>query len=236
VRIAVKFDLALIAGRIALILALLPFAIGWRTPLFAGWRYAVLAILIALPLLLIALEIRSLRDRARSRAVGIMSGVSLALALLALGATSFIELRFQYQRRAVLGADAQALERLGRHLLVGFRDKSELQALIDRRAIAGVFLSARNVEGQTAESIRQQTAALQDKRRRQDLAPLWIATDQEGGPVSRLSPPLTRMAPIADIVALHPDRAQLLIAIPPSASWRCGITRRIRVATSRRSA
>jgi beta-N-acetylhexosaminidase len=213
-RIPVRIDLALIAVRIALILAILPFAIGWRTPLFAGWRYTALAILIALPLLLIALEIRALRrNRLRSRAVKVVSGVALALALLTLGATTFIELQFQYQRRAVLSADAQALERLGRHLLVGYRDKSTLQALIDRRAIAGVFLSARNVEGKSIETIRQQTATLQGTRLRQNLIPLWIATDQEGGSVSRLSPPLTRMAPIADIVALHPDRAELLIAI-----------------------
>ena len=50
-------------------------------------------------------------------------------------------------------------------------------------------------------------------RRTQGLAPLWIATDQEGGAVSRMSPPLTRMPPIAEIVALHRDRAERLLAI-----------------------
>ena len=50
-RIPVKLDRALIVARIVLyLLALLPFAIGWRTPLFASWRYAALVVLLALPL------------------------------------------------------------------------------------------------------------------------------------------------------------------------------------------
>ncbi len=106
-----------------------------------------------------------------------------------------------------------SFEKLGAHLVVGYRKPSELQALLERRAIAGVFISALNVEGKTPDEIRESIARLQDARRAQDLPPLWIATDQEGGPVSRMSPPLTRMPPLAEIVAIHRDAAERLLAV-----------------------
>jgi beta-N-acetylhexosaminidase len=43
--------------------------------------------------------------------------------------------------------------------------------------------------------------------------PLSIATDQEGGVVSRLSPPLTRLPPIAQIVERHPDPPERRAAV-----------------------
>ena len=63
-RFLVKLDLPLAVLRIALIAALLPLAIGWRTPLFASWRTVALAVLLALPLMLLAIDIWTLR-RAR---------------------------------------------------------------------------------------------------------------------------------------------------------------------------
>ena len=135
--------------------------------------------------------------------------MSLVLALCTFGVTETIELRFQHMRRAVLAADPQQLEKLGAHVVVGYRKPSELHTLLERRAIAGVFLSALNVERETRRMrIRDTIDSLQDIRRAQNLAPLWIATDQEGGPVSRMSPPLARMPPLAEIVAFHRDPAE----------------------------
>jgi beta-N-acetylhexosaminidase len=214
VRIPLKLDLALIAIRIAAILAVMPLAIGWRTPLFASWRITALVALLVVPLLLVLAEAWTLRRVwSASRVARATSAAALALAALAFGAVGAIEIQFRYQRHTVLNADAQQLERLGRHLLVGYRDDATLQALIDRRAVAGVFLSARNVHGKTGETIRLEVDALQQARRTQGLDRLWIATDQEGGMVSRLSPPLSRMPPIADIVTLHRDPAERLLAI-----------------------
>jgi beta-N-acetylhexosaminidase len=48
-------------------------------------------------------------------------------------------------------------------------------------------------------------ASLQDTRRRQDLPLLWVATDQEGGGVSRLSPPLPFLPSLADVIARKTD-------------------------------
>jgi beta-N-acetylhexosaminidase len=212
-RIPPRLDLALIALRIALILALLPFAIGWRTPLFASWRHAALAVLIVLPASLIAFEVWTLRRVRDLRWPRILSAVALILAVVAVGATTALEIEFQYKRRAVLAADAGQLERLGRHVLVGYRSEATLQALMERRAIAGLFLGARNVEGLSADAIRARITGLQETRRAQGLAPLWIATDQEGGAVSRMTPPLSRMPTLADIVTLHRDHAERLLAI-----------------------
>ena len=67
-QIPVKLDLAFAALRIALIVAILPFAIGWRTPLFASWRYVALAVCSRFRWSLIAIDIGTLR-RARTRAL-----------------------------------------------------------------------------------------------------------------------------------------------------------------------
>src|SRR5262249_49558422 len=104
-----------------------------------------------------------------------------------------------------------------RHLIVGYSDLNEVHDLIRRRAIAGVFLSAGNVHGLSAAEVRRQIDALQEIRRGQHLPPLWIAADQEGGEVSRLSPPLPRPPRIADILARHPDRADGIAAVRQSA-------------------
>lgn len=211
---ALKYlNVAFVLARIALIACVLPFCIGWRTPFFAGWRMSALALLIALPLAVIVADIWTMRRFRQSRALRWLAGASLALALLAFGLTAATEAIFRYQYRAVLAADPAALERLGRHILVGYRDDAKLEALIARRAIAGVYLSARNVEGKTPAAIRQQVDAWQATRHAQGLPPLWVATDQEGGAVSRLSPPLMRVPALAEVVALHKDHAERLLAL-----------------------
>ena len=209
-----RLDLALTVVRIALVAGLLPLVIGWRTPLLTTWRPIALAVLLIVPLAVIAAEAWTLRRTwSRSRLLRLMCVASLALAVFAFGTTAAIELRFQSMRRMVLAADPGELEKLGAHIVVGYRRSSDLQALIERRAIAGVFLSTLNVERKTPDEIRQTVEGWQAVRRTQDLAPLWIATDQEGGAVSRLSPPLGRMPPLAEVVTLHRDPAERLIAV-----------------------
>ena len=204
-----RIAFALLLLRLGVAIALLPFAIDWRSPLLASLRPAALPALIALPLLLIAMDGWTLwtapHNRIR-RALSIGVIVATGASLLA---TVSLEGSFRWVRARVLAADAAQLEKLGRHLIVGYRDP--IDRLIDLRALGGVFVGARN--GLTADALRRQIEQWQDKRRRQGLPLLWIATDQEGGAVSRLSPPLTRMPPIADIVALHRDSAERLLAV-----------------------
>ena len=203
---------ALALARIALLACALPLAVGWRTPLFAGWRLTALILLLVVPLAILLRELWTFRAPT-SRALRLLGAVTMLLAVTVFGFTATIEAIFRYQRHVVLAADPAALERLGRHLVVGYRDAAERDALIARRAIAGLFLGARNVEDKTPAAIRQEIDALQATRHAQNLAPLFIATDQEGGAVSRLSPPLTRMPPISEIVALHTDHAERLLAV-----------------------
>jgi beta-N-acetylhexosaminidase len=201
-RTTLTFGLAL--SRLILAALLLAVAIDWRSPLLAGWRTPALVILVAVPAALIAFEIWAWRKTPNrlSRTLGL--GTAL-LAVATLITTAVLESRFHWTRWTVLRAEPDRLERLGRHLVVGYRRKSQIDDLLARRAIAGVFITASNVRGLSAEDIAQQVAAWQAIRREQGLPPLLIATDQEGGPVSRLSPPLPRQPPLARIAE---DRAE----------------------------
>jgi beta-N-acetylhexosaminidase len=116
--------------------------------------------------------------------------------LIVLGA----EARFQLARWSVLSAEPDALARLGRHIVVGYRDPGFVRELVERRAIGGIFVTRRNVAGRDAASIAREIAGLQAIRALQGLPPLWVATDQEGGSVSRLSPPLNRQPPLSAVV------------------------------------
>lgn len=198
-----RIALALLLLRLGVAIALLPFAIDWRSPLLASLRPAALPALIALPLLLIAMDGWTLWTAPHKRIRRALSIGVIVAAGACLLATVSLEGSFRWVRARVLAADTAQLEKLGRHLIVGYRDPAEIDRLIDLRAVGGVFVGARN--GLTADALRRQIERWQDKRRRQGLPLLWIATDQEGGAVSRLSPPLPRQPPLAAVVAQSPD-------------------------------
>ena len=63
-----------------------------------------------------------------------------------------------------------------------------------------MFVGARNVEGLSADAVRAQIARGRTPAAVRACRRSWIATDQEGGAVSRLSPPLPRQPPIAAVV------------------------------------
>jgi beta-N-acetylhexosaminidase len=202
-----RVGLGLAVVRLVIAVALLPLAIGWRSPLLASHRPLALFVLIAVPLLLIAIDAWTLRT-APQRLIGRATSIAVLMAAGAVfTATLLLETRFQWVRARVLAADPARLESLARHFVVGYRDPAELQRLLERRAVGGVFVGARNVEGLSADAIRAQIESWQDTRRRQGLPPLLIATDQEGGAVSRLSPPLPRQPPISSVVDQHADEA-----------------------------
>lgn len=191
-------------------LALVPLAADWRSPLLAAVRPWALMGLIGVSLSLIVAEIRTLRfSHPAQRVVTVLSKLGLAVAVLVLTMTLAMEVRFHWARHQVLQADPSRLERLGRHMIVGYRDLAEARELVRLRAIAGVFLSTRNVRGKSVDQIRREIRSLQDLRHEQGLPPLWIATDQEGGDVSRLSPPLTLLPAISKIVERCSDVTEL---------------------------
>jgi beta-N-acetylhexosaminidase len=212
----VRTRLASAIVRLVVAALLLPFALDWRSPLLASVRPLALALLIIVPLALVVVGVLALRRSAKPM-VRPLDGVALLAAAVALVSTAALEARFHLIRHQVFNADAAALERLGRHLVVGYSDLDEVHALIRRRAIAGVFLSAGNVHGLSVGDVRRRIDAMQEIRRDQQLPPLWIAADQEGGDVARLSPPLPRPPRIGDILARHPDPADAIAAVRQSA-------------------
>jgi len=199
-------------ARVAIVLALLPHALDWRSPFLASIRVWAFTGLMAIPPAIMVTEISALR-RASGRGAIALSLASLALAALAFAGVLGLEGQFWWQRHEVLDADPALLERLGRHVVVGYRDIDELNTLLERRAIAGVFLTTRNVQGRDAAAIQREIAGMQAVRARQGLPKLLIATDQEGGIVSRLSPPLPHLPPLAAIAAGHPERVDRLMAV-----------------------
>ncbi|MFH1117149.1 MAG: glycoside hydrolase family 3 N-terminal domain-containing protein, partial [Pseudomonadota bacterium] len=127
----------------------------------------------------------------------ILSAAGLLAAVLVPVITLVVEARFRWASYQVMHADPARMERLGRHIVVGYRSMDEVRELVRLRGIAGVFVSAGNVRGKSIAGIRRDIDSLQHIRKNQGLPPLWIATDQEGGIVSRVSPPLPRQPPLS---------------------------------------
>ena len=89
---------------------------------------------------------------------------------------------------------------LGSHIIIGYRSFPELKKMVAEKAVAGVFITDKNVRYKSKEQIKKDIATLQEIRRTKGLPPLWVAADQEGGMVSRLSPPLTRLPSLGRII------------------------------------
>jgi beta-N-acetylhexosaminidase len=107
----------------------------------------------------------------------------------------------QLSRAEIFEINPDRLERVGRHLIVGFQSFSEVKALVDKRAIAGIFMTDHNVRNRSVRDIKANIEALQAIRVEQGLPPLIVAADQEGGAVSRLSPPLKRQMSLGRLLA-----------------------------------
>ena len=200
-----KLNFALRGVRLAAAVALLIIAFEWRAPYLASVRMLTTTGFVAIALVLTAMEIRTLRWKSPSPLMRALSGASLLAVFVALLTAMALEGSFQWTRYQVLHADQSRLEKLGRHLIVGYRNLDELRSLIELRAIAGVFVSAHNVNDKDASALRSEIAALQAIRHRQGLPPLLVTTDQEGGGVSRMSPPLRRQPSLGEIVRSNPD-------------------------------
>lgn len=110
---------------------------------------------------------------------------------------------FLFKYTAVLNTESQPLQELGRHFIVGYQQLEDILPLVKKGAIGGVFITQRNAVGRTKADLINEIKILQTTRQQLKLPPLWIATDQEGGAVSRLSPPLTALPPLASLA--NPD-------------------------------
>ena len=205
--------IALLALRLCVAAGLFAFALYWRSPIFASTRMLALTAFLVVAVALIVFEFVLWRRASRTPLTTVFSTATLMIAGGALALALAYETQFRWLRHGVLSADAATVEKIGRHFIVGYRDFDELRSLVERRAIAGVFVSAHNVRGKDVQAIRRDIAFLQSIRSGQGLPPLLIATDQEGGMVSRMSPPLERLTTLGEIVRSHHDAAERLIAV-----------------------
>ncbi|MGV8837377.1 glycoside hydrolase family 3 N-terminal domain-containing protein [Cellvibrio sp.] len=93
---------------------------------------------------------------------------------------------YKYKNEILLNESNQ-FSLINKRFIVGFNDKNQIKRLAVN-GIAGIFLTKRNIQGETHNSLKSFIEELQEIRKENDLPPLIITTDQEGGAVSRLSP------------------------------------------------
>jgi beta-N-acetylhexosaminidase len=141
---------------------------------------------------------------------GALRMLGLSAALLGAAAGAIQQAEYASAQHRLLHGDAAAMRQVGAHFVVGYRDIEALKPLVERGLVGGVFITRRNVMGKSARQVREDIAQLQALRHARGLPPLIVATDQEGGPVSRLSPPLDYQPGLATLVyAYGADSADL---------------------------
>ena len=112
---------------------------------------------------------------------------------------------FEWRKRNVLQTDVAQARSLGRHFVVGYSSFPEVAVLAEKGLISGVYITRHNIVGSTVERLQDEISALQARRRAAGLPPLIVAADQEGGIVSHLAPPLTRLPALSTLASLAPD-------------------------------
>lgn len=112
---------------------------------------------------------------------------------------------FEWRKQSVLQTDASKARSLGQHFVVGYSSFPEVAVLAEKGLIAGVYITKHNVAASSPVRLKEELAALQQKRRAAGLPPLVVAADQEGGIVSHLSPPLTKLPALSTLAGLVPE-------------------------------
>jgi beta-N-acetylhexosaminidase len=117
------------------------------------------------------------------------------------------ETSFEMRKWRVLNAEDARAKLLGRHFVVGYSSFDEVARLADKGLVSGIYITKHNVQGTggTADALRSEISALQQRRRAAGLPPLTVAADQEGGIVSHLSPLLTALPALASLATLPSD-------------------------------
>ncbi len=167
-----------------------------QTPTFLAVRPYAIAAVLALALVL---GFRPIRRLIRERHLPSLAPISLLT--LALAAVVHGHLAAQAIREKVLAARSPRRAELARHLLVGFRDWDEARFFALELGVGGLFVTARNAGDLCLDMLAQEIGDLQQARASAGLPPLLIAADQEGGKVSRLSPPLPDQPTLGEAIA-----------------------------------
>ena len=209
-------------------LALLPFALDWRSPVLrqrppVGARAASSSCPLA--------DRRSSKSGCVAGRTGVAHGArasarprSRSRFLRSVRRLCASRRRFRWTRHAGARTPIRSsLEALGRHVIVGYRDLAELQRLIERRAIAGVFLGGAQRAGQDG---RRGPARHRRAAGHPAAAGPAAAVDRDRSGRRRGLAPVAAARPLG--VAVR-DR-QRVIATQPSARPPCGSSRPHRAA------
>ncbi|MDR0702029.1 MAG: hypothetical protein LBF61_06385 [Azoarcus sp.] len=170
----------------------------FKHPFFYIWRGVETPVLLLAACVGAWFALRTLHGAARWQG-RLEAGSRFAVCLLLLCLTVWQEGMFRWQQYQVLQGGVP-MERMGRHFVVGFRDFNELEPLAERGLIGGIYVTRRNLAGESAQSLSRRIGELQDVRRRAGLAPLFVMADQEGGKVSHLSPLIEPMPALASLL------------------------------------
>lgn len=171
--------------------AVLTICVAWfiDDPYFASLRHSLWVVVLAASLGGVVLAAIASGKRRRA-----LLALWLAAPLTLAGAKAAT----YWHVRNVLAAPDDVGKRLGRHFIVGYWRVEEVEPLAARGLIGGIFVTRHNI-ARGADALRAEIAHLQSLRRAADLPPLIVSTDQEGGLVSHLSPPLPQRPPLADL-------------------------------------
>lgn len=111
------------------------------------------------------------------------------------------------KKAAVLAAPPDVLQRIGRHVMVGYYASHQLTPLLERGAIGGVFVTSRNARRRNKVVLGKELAEFRKSADAAGQKAFWLATDQEGGSVSRLSPPLPYQPSLRNLLrTVKPDQ------------------------------
>ena len=193
----------------ALILSVV--AYNWRSPFSVAYRMEVLLAFVGVAALVIFLGIAIYRSSgvAKTRPCYVYgAGLATFIATAALVSVGIQEARFQWMRHWVLTSDPARLTALGRHFIVGYWDVSQAEELASRGAVGGFFITHHNVVGKDIAYVRKEVDKLKALVPKSETRSLWIASDQEGGGVTRLSPPLPPQQSLSSIVAQHENAGE----------------------------
>ena len=113
------------------------------------------------------------------------------------------ETTFRVKKYTILHTEPNQLQKLGQHFIIGYTHMEDIIPLVKKGAIGGIFMTQRNVRNKSSEEVQKEIRFLQNLRTASNLPPLFIATDQEGGMVSRFSPPLSRLPTLSSLVNQH---------------------------------
>jgi beta-N-acetylhexosaminidase len=137
----------------------------------------------------------------------------ILLCMVNLGVVGYVSadnFRFAQLRKVLYTNPPAATRVINTRLIVGFDTDEQAEALA-RHGIAGLFIARKKIQGLSFAQVRSKLSHLQELRRTTGQPPLILAADQEGGVVSRLTPPLSAR-PALSTFASRQDGEQLAYA------------------------